>query len=140
MILKQILRMVFQRRTPACQGGLKAQRSRWSDLDIRAGQAGNFLLQRDPLAYDRQVATRAVELARYKLEDAERAYAASRQQLGELNKTRAKNRHDRDILPDHQVARMVSQCFGLMNKRRGAILQAKRALHTAQVALAQLAH
>ena len=45
------LRMVFQRRTPACQGGLKAQRSRWSDLDIRAGQAGNFSSGRSALIF-----------------------------------------------------------------------------------------
>ncbi|MGI4797661.1 MAG: hypothetical protein ACRYG8_27175 [Janthinobacterium lividum] len=101
---------------------------------------GTFLAKQDPAAVARTIAARTVELARFQLETAIVAYADSKTALGEINRAGRKDRHDRDITPDRVIARRKSQIFGTMNRRRGALLQARRALFTAETALRALGH
>ena len=95
--------------------------------------------QHDPAAVARQVAARTLKLARKAVVDAEEAYTDAKAEVGACNRMRRKDRHDRAIVSDRAGARRLSAAFGTMNRRRGAILQAKRALHTARTAAARLA-
>lgn len=99
-----------------------------------------FLQQHNPLAFERQLAARALQLAQFTLEQAEKAYAASRTDLAELNRRRSKKRHDRDLTFDRIIKLRLSECFGTMNRRRGALVQARKAVLAAEAAVAKLAH
>jgi hypothetical protein len=99
-----------------------------------------FMRRHDAPGFERQVAARALELARFTLEQAELGYAAACADLGAVNRRRAKKRHDRAITSDRTVARLVRECFGVMNRQRGALVRARKALAAAETAVAKLAH
>ena len=99
-----------------------------------------FVQQRTPPAVQQhQQATRTLELARYALEDALSADADARAYLGQLNRRRRRDRHDREITPDRVLARLVREHFGVMNRRRGALVRARKAVAAAEAALLALA-
>ena len=99
-----------------------------------------FVQQRmSPAVLQRQQATRTLELARYALEDALSADADARAYLGELNRRRRRDRHDRAITPDRVVACLLREHFGVMNRRRSALVRARKAVAAAEAALLALA-
>ena len=99
-----------------------------------------FLARHDPHGVARQMAERTLHLARKALADTEEAYAASKAEIGACNKMRRKDRHDRAIYSDRAVARRLSDAFGIMNRRRGHVSRARKAVVAAEAALLALAH
>ena len=93
----------------------------------------------DPAAVARQMATRTLDLARKALADTEEAYAAAKAAVGACNRMRRRDRHDRAIVSDRAVARRLSAAFGVMNRRRGGVSQARKAVVAAEAALLALA-
>ena len=98
-----------------------------------------FLAQHDPQGVALQMATRTLDLARKALDDADEAYAAAKAAVGECNRMRRRDRHDRAIISDRAVARRLSVAFGTMNRRRGHVSRARKALAVAEAALLALA-
>ena len=99
-----------------------------------------FLAAHDPAGVARQMAERTLHLARVALADHEEAYAAAKAEVGVCNKMRRKDRHDRAIYSDRAVARRLSAAFGTMNRRRGHVSRARKALAAAEAALLVLAN
>ena len=95
-----------------------------------------FLARHDPAGVARQMAERALHLARVALVDAADAYAAAKAEVGACNRMR---RHDRAIYSDRTVARRLSAAFDTMNRRRGHVSRARKALAAAEAALLALA-
>ena len=102
------------------------------------GQA--FLAAHDPAGVARQMAERTLHLARVALADHEEAYAAAKAEVGACNKMRRKDRHDRAIYSDRAVARRLSAAFGTLNRRRGYVSRARKAVVAAEAALLALAN
>ena len=98
-----------------------------------------FLAKHDPQGVARQMATRTLELARKALADADEAYAAAKAAIGACNRMRRRDRHDRALYSDRAVARRVSAAFGTMNRCRGHVSRARKALAAAEAALLALA-
>ena len=93
----------------------------------------------DPAAVARQIATRTLDLARKALADHEEAYAAAKAAVGACNRMRTKSRHDSGIYSDRAVARRLSAAFGTMNRCRGHVSRARKAVAAAEAALLALA-
>ena len=98
-----------------------------------------FLAAHNPAGVARQMAERTLHLARAALVDASDAYAAAKAEVGACNKMRRHDRHDRAIYSDQAVARRLSAAFGTMNRRRGHVSRARKALVAAEAALLALA-
>lgn len=79
-------------------------------------------------------AERELDLARTELDAARQAYAESRAALGEVDRMGRKDRHDRAITTDRYVARRKREAFGVMNRRRGRLVRAQKALLAAELA------
>ena len=65
---------------------------------------------------------------------------AARAEVGPLNKMPRHDRHDRGIYSDRAVARRLSAAFGTMNRRRGHVSRARKAVAAAEAALLALAN
>ena len=91
-------------------------------------------------AMARMVAERALELARFTLAGADKAYTASKAAIGMANKLRRKDRHDRALFSDRAAARQISAAFGTMNRARAALRRAVKAVAAAEAAMLALAH
>ncbi len=98
-----------------------------------------FLAQHDPQGVALQMATRTLDLARKALADTEEAYATAKAAVGACNRMRRRDRHDRAIFSDRAVARRVSVAFGVMNRSRGHVSRARKAVVAAETALLALA-
>ncbi len=98
-----------------------------------------FLAQHDPAALARAQAVRTLQNARLEIELATEAYADARAAIGDVNRMSRKDRHDRALYSDEYVARRRSAAFGTMNRRRGRLVRAQKALAAAEAALLALA-
>lgn len=92
-----------------------------------------FVAEHAPLDLERLRAARMLELAQVEAGSARAAYDAARAALGEVNRMGTRNRHDRAITSDRYVTRRRSEAFGVMNRRRGRLLRACKALTAAEV-------
>ena len=99
-----------------------------------------FLARHDPAGVARQMAERTLDLARKALVDHEEGYAAAKAEVSACNKMRRHDRHDRAIYSDRAVARRLSAAFGIMNRRRGHVSQARKAVVAAEAAFLALAN
>ena len=84
----------------------------------------------------RILAVQRLQQAQIEIGEAWEAYGDAKAAVGECNKMRAKNRHDRALYSDRAVARRLSAAFGAMNRLRARFLRAHKALAAAE-ALAQ---
>ncbi len=98
-----------------------------------------FLTQHDPAALARAQTVHTLRNARVEIELATEAYADARAAIGEVNRMGRKERHDGDLYPDWVVARRRSAVFGSMNRMRGRLIRAQKALAAAETALLALA-
>lgn len=87
----------------------------------------------------RVLAAQRLEQAQTEIGEAWEAYGDAKAAVGEINRMRRRDRHDRAITSDRQVAHLRSATFGTMNRRRGRFLRAHKALAAAEAALLALA-
>ena len=95
--------------------------------------------RRDPAELARMQAAHALQNARFEIGHATAAYADARAAIGDINRMGRKDRHDRALYSDAYVARHRSAAFGTMNRRRGRLIRAQKALAAAEAALLALA-
>ncbi|NPD69759.1 hypothetical protein HN018_22020 (plasmid) [Lichenicola cladoniae] len=98
------------------------------------------MTKQDPLTVARQMAARTLELVRFEIADAWKAYGEAKAAVGEVNRISRNDRHDRAISSDRYVVRRRSAAFGTMNRRRGHFLRAHKALFAPEAALLALAN
>ena len=94
--------------------------------------------RRDPAELARMQAAHALQNARKEIELATAAYADARTAIGEVNRMGRKDRHDRELYSAYG-ARHRSAAFAPMNRRRGRLIRAQKALAAAEAALLALA-
>lgn len=90
--------------------------------------------------HTRVLAAQRFQQAQDEIGEAWEAYGDAKAAVGECNKMRAKNRHDRALYSDRAVARRLSAAFGTLNRRRARFLHAHKALAAAEGALLALAN
>lgn len=88
----------------------------------------------------RVLAAQRLQQAQEEIGEAWEAYGDAKAAVGECNRMRAKNRHDRALYSDRAVARRLSAAFGTLNRRRARFLRAHKALAAAEAALLALAN
>ena len=98
-----------------------------------------YLAQHDPAALIRAQAAHTLRCARLEIERATEAYADARAAIGDVNRMSRRDRHDRALYSDEYVSRRRSAAFGTMNRRRGRLVRAQKALAAAEAALLALA-
>ncbi|MGI4793633.1 MAG: hypothetical protein ACRYG8_06005 [Janthinobacterium lividum] len=104
------------------------------------GQAFATATAHVPADHARILAFQKLEQAREEIGAAWEFYTDAKAAVGAVNRMSRKDRHDRDIYSDRQVARRRSAAFGTMNRMRGRFLRAHNALLAAEAALLALAH
>lgn len=78
-------------------------------------------------------AVRTLEMARIEVGNAREAYDQARAALGEVNRMGTADRHDRAITSDRYVTRRRREAFGVLNRRRGRLVRAGKALTAAEL-------
>ncbi len=96
-------------------------------------------VRRNPAEFARAQAVQVLQNARFDIEWATEAYADARAAIGEVNRMGRKDRHDRALYSDEYVRRRRSAVFGSMNRMRGRLIRAQKALVAAEAALLALA-
>ncbi len=74
--------------------------------------------------------------AQHEAEEADGAYRAVKAELGDMNRRRRKDRHDRALVSDRLLTRQRSEVFSVMNRRRARLCHAVKALAAAETNLA----
>ncbi|MGI4797613.1 MAG: hypothetical protein ACRYG8_26925 [Janthinobacterium lividum] len=100
----------------------------------------SFASTQVPADQARVLAAQKLEQARDEIGAAWEFYTDAKAAVGAVNRMSRKDRHDRDIYSDRQVARRRSAAFGTMNRMRGRFLRAHKALLAAEAAFLALAH
>ncbi len=90
--------------------------------------------------HTRVLATQRLQQAQGEIGEAWEAYGDAKAAVGECNRMRRRDCHDRALYSDRAVARRLSAAFATLNRRRGRFAAAYKALAAAEAALLALAN